>query len=88
MDPGQRERRLYLEELPGRWRQAVPRESHHLLLFVKLYDPVQEVLAYLGSFHAQRQEKLPDIVPTLNRMAAFCEGTELQVLTSPYEQFS
>lgn len=50
-----------------------------LLLFVKLYDPVQHHLTYLGSQYASRTQKLPELLPMLNQMAGFSEGMALEV---------
>ena len=54
-------------------------DPHELLLFVKLYDPVQQHLTYLGSQYARKTQKLPELLPMLNEMAGFPEGTSLEV---------
>ena len=50
-----------------------------ILLFFKLYDPVQQRLSYLGSLYARKAQKLPNLSPMLNKMASFPEGTPLVV---------
>lgn len=74
--------RLYLEVPSAEGRPLHQRAPDEFLLFFKLYDPVQQRLAYLGSFYARKAQKLPDLVPALNKMAGFPEGTALEVCST------
>lgn len=71
--------RLYLEVPSSEGRPLHSKAPDEFLLFFKLYDPVKERLTYLGQFYARKAHKLPDLVPMLNKMAGFAEGTALEV---------
>ena len=70
---------LYLEVPLSMEQPLHPIHPHDLLLFVKLYDPVHQHLTCLGSRYARRTQKLPELLPILNKMAGFPEGTALEV---------
>lgn len=73
------ELQLYLEVPLVEGRPLHQRAPDEFLLFFKLYDPAKQRLSYLGSFYARKAQKLPDLVPMLNKMAGFPEGTALEV---------
>ena len=74
--------RLYLEEAPEDKPLRVI-ERDELLLFFKLYDPVSQRLSFLGRCFAKKTNKLPDLIPFLNKQAHFPEGTALEVTPGP-----
>ncbi len=74
----QSELRLYLEEAPeDKALHMIERDE--LLIFFKLYDPLTQKLSFLGKCFAKKTNKLPDLMPYLNKLAKFPEGTPLEV---------
>ena len=74
----QTELRLYLEEAPeDKALRLIERDD--LLVFFKLYDPNTQKLSYLGKCYVKKTYKLPDVMPFLNKLAKFPDGTPLEV---------
>ena len=54
-------------------------DHSQIVLFVKLYDPVNVRLSYVGRCMTCRQQKLSAILPELKNLAHLPEETELEV---------
>ncbi|XP_057422809.1 ubiquitin C-terminal hydrolase 13-like isoform X2 [Lotus japonicus] len=74
--------KLFLEVKVGQDLQPIPpleRTKEDLLLFFKLYDPLNETLRYVGSFYVKANEKPLDILTRLNQMADFAIDEEIDL---------
>ena len=73
----QSEVRLYLEEAPGRSLRPIARDN--ILIFLKLYNPHTKHLSYLGKHFVRKTNKVPDLMPLVNKLANFPDNIHMQV---------
>ena len=57
----------------------IQKDSDHVLLFFKLYDPVNKFITYFTHSHWSTKAKTRDIIPFLNKKAGFPLDTPLDL---------